>query len=266
MLKEPNELVLESVQKPEEPIELDYKDVFCVFAGILLIAGTLYGEIALFVYGHWFAGIFFMGPAIFLLMFGVLLILGIEDKKPKTIRVNRRMLEAGVFGEKLVAGILSKLNDKWYVFNDIVVNDAQIDHVLVGPKGIFCIETKTWASCAVTPDGKWWEWDRRDRMWHPAHINPAEQNWFHIKALKKLLGDSFIHSIIVLAHPRPRLSIGVKTAEPGHARICRHTELLSVITENERTLSSEQIKKLVENLTEVCISPAENASLQQLSL
>ncbi|NSW84163.1 MAG: NERD domain-containing protein [Syntrophothermus sp.] len=64
------------------------------------------------------------------------------------------MFEAGVFGETLVSGILSKLSNEWYILNYVIINDAQIDHVLVGPKGMFCIETKTWTSCALTPNGR----------------------------------------------------------------------------------------------------------------
>lgn len=217
----------------------------------------------MFVNGHWFAGIFFLGPALMLLMFGLICVFSVEEKKPKATRVNRRMLEVGIFGEKLVADTLAKLSDEWYVFNDVIINDAQIDHVLIGPKGIFCIETKTWASCAITPDGRWWKWNKGDRMWHPAHVNPAEQNWFHVKALKKLFQDAYIHSIIVLAHPKPRLSIAVETVEPRHTRICRHTELLSIITENERTLSNEKVQGIVEKIADACISSSTKAEVHK---
>lgn len=50
----------------------------------------------------------------------------------------------GAVGERIVAETLSKLPAGWHVFHSIPVGkkDADVDHVVVGPGGIFTINTK----------------------------------------------------------------------------------------------------------------------------
>ncbi len=49
-------------------------------------------------------------------------------------------------GEKAVGQFLESLREKGYqVFHDIVTDDFNVDHVLIGPAGVFTIETKTWS-------------------------------------------------------------------------------------------------------------------------
>lgn len=48
-------------------------------------------------------------------------------------------------GEKAVGQFLDGLRQKGYqVFHDIIADDFNVDHVLIGPAGIFTVETKTW--------------------------------------------------------------------------------------------------------------------------
>lgn len=64
-------------------------------------------------------------------------------------------LRLGLMGERLVAGKLEELAvNGHYVYHDAVAQGAQsafnIDHIVVGPSGIFAVETKT----RRKPDGK----------------------------------------------------------------------------------------------------------------
>ena len=55
-----------------------------------------------------------------------------------------RQLSLGLRGEKVVGQCLERLRAKGYdVFHDIVGDGHNIDHALVGPGGVFVIETKT---------------------------------------------------------------------------------------------------------------------------
>ncbi len=55
-----------------------------------------------------------------------------------------RNLQLGRDGERVVGQMLEELREKGYrVFHDIPGEDFNVDHVLVGPAGIFVIETKT---------------------------------------------------------------------------------------------------------------------------
>jgi hypothetical protein len=68
------------------------------------------------------------------------------------IRQNReeeQTLEAGARGESQTARQLAdSLDNTNYLFNDIILRNgfqrAQIDHLVVGPRGVFVVETKNW--------------------------------------------------------------------------------------------------------------------------
>lgn len=55
-----------------------------------------------------------------------------------------RQIRQGRDGERAVAQSLEWLRvSNFFVFHDIPNGDANVDHVLIGPKGVFTIETKT---------------------------------------------------------------------------------------------------------------------------
>lgn len=70
-------------------------------------------------------------------------------------RGERRMenFYKGARGEERVAGILGGLPDAYHVFNDFVAGHAHVDHVVVGPAGVFAIETKFWRGKVTLEDG-----------------------------------------------------------------------------------------------------------------
>jgi len=57
--------------------------------------------------------------------------------------------------EAVVAWVLEDLDDKWHVFNSIKLESQyDLDHVLIGPGGLYCISTKSNTGHYVgTPDG-----------------------------------------------------------------------------------------------------------------
>ena len=59
----------------------------------------------------------------------------------------------GARGEERVAGILESLPDSYHVFNDFVAGGAHVDHVVVGPAGVFAVETKYWRGTVTIEDG-----------------------------------------------------------------------------------------------------------------
>ena len=45
----------------------------------------------------------------------------------------------GAEGEKIVSDILETYPDNWYIFNDMRIGTAQIEHIVVCPKGVYTI-------------------------------------------------------------------------------------------------------------------------------
>lgn len=51
----------------------------------------------------------------------------------------------GARGEEMVASELARLPSTWTIFNGLILPDGRdVDHVAVGPQGVFVIETKHW--------------------------------------------------------------------------------------------------------------------------
>ena len=60
----------------------------------------------------------------------------------------------GARGEERVAAGLAALGGEWHVFNDFAFGAFRVDHVVVGPGGVFAVETKNWNGQVTLEDGK----------------------------------------------------------------------------------------------------------------
>ncbi|MCL4430435.1 MAG: NERD domain-containing protein [Chloroflexi bacterium] len=70
-----------------------------------------------------------------------------------------RIFSGGWEGEKQVAKLLSsKLNDDYYLLNDLYLRDGggDIDHIVLGPNGVFVLETKNWSG-SISCNGDEWQ-------------------------------------------------------------------------------------------------------------
>jgi hypothetical protein len=65
----------------------------------------------------------------------------------------RKNWRKGAAGECMVADVLAALSDDYSVINDVTTASGNLDHIVVGPTGLFSIETKNWRG-RVTADGK----------------------------------------------------------------------------------------------------------------
>ena len=62
-------------------------------------------------------------------------------------------------GEKQVAKLLSNtLSDDYYLLNDLYLRDGggDIDHIVLGPNGVFVLETKNWSG-SISCNGDEWQ-------------------------------------------------------------------------------------------------------------
>ncbi len=80
--------------------------------------------------------------------------------KASKTRERLRILRQGRDGEKVIGQCLERLREGGYrVLHDIVGDGFNIDHVLIGPTGVYTIETKTISkpakgSCEIVYDGE----------------------------------------------------------------------------------------------------------------
>jgi Nuclease-related domain len=110
-------------------------------------------------------------------------------------RLKRRQDDyLGFFGERIVADCLEPLKEKgWFIFHDLQCVGAtgpfNLDHVAVGPGGIWVIETKTWRKGNVRPGMKdyevtfdgtkiiWPHWDDSDSVGQASNNARWLQDW-----------------------------------------------------------------------------------------
>ena len=85
-----------------------------------------------------------------------LIVLGIGKWSiPKLDEIERDRLnwQRGTNGEISVADELSRFPNEFRVINDIATTSGNLDHVVVGPTGVFILDTKNWRG-VVSADGR----------------------------------------------------------------------------------------------------------------
>ncbi|MBT9539367.1 nuclease-related domain-containing protein [Thiobacillus sp.] len=100
-------------------------------------------------------------------------------------------IKQGIEGEKAVGQFLERLRESGYhVFHDLIGTGFNVDHVLIGPGGVFTIETKTWSKPLrgdpmIKFDGEQITVDGREPERDPVIQARAQAAW-----LKGLLAES----------------------------------------------------------------------------
>ncbi|MBW8364757.1 MAG: NERD domain-containing protein [Rhizobium sp.] len=102
-----------------------------------------------------------------------------------------RAIKQGIEGEKAVGQYLERMRESGYqVFHDLIGTGFNVDHVLIGPAGVFTIETKTWSKpsrgeAKIRFDGEQLLTGGREPERNPVVQARAQSSW-----LKGLLAES----------------------------------------------------------------------------
>jgi hypothetical protein len=167
------------------------------------------------------------------------------------------ILTAGMAGEQLVANELGRaLDDDWMLLRGYRNLSGEIDHLLLGPRGLFAMEVKH-RNATVYVDGDDWRFDKYDRFGNLVEQgritdrggrSPSRQVNDSADELQRFLNrrrqQVTIQCIVILTHPRSKLG--------------SHRDLtVSVAT------SMEFVLELVNGSPSV-LQPAQLTELQQL--
>lgn len=135
----------------------------------------------------------------------VVFIIAVAFATYKTLSVRKQMLRLRMArdGERAVGEFLEKLRaDGYQVFHDLVGDGFNLDHVLIGPAGVFTIETKTYSKpekgkAEITFDGKSIKIGRWAPPRNPVIQARAQVGWLS-SLLKETTGRDFpVHPVIV---------------------------------------------------------------------
>jgi len=127
-------------------------------------------------------------------------------------------IRAGIAGEQLVATDLGRaLGDDWTLLRGYRNRRGEIDHLLLGPRGLFAIEVKN-LNATVHIDGDRWRADKYDNYGNLVEQrmiadrrgrSPSEQLNEPAAELERFLHDRgqpvTVQRIVVLTHRRSRL-------------------------------------------------------------
>jgi len=159
----------------------------------------------------------------------------------------------GIEGENSVTQVLkSKLDDDYYLVNDVLyINDRgnteNIDHIVLGPNGIFAIETKHYNG-KITCKGSYWQ------IPFPFGRSPSSQAKGNASWVSKAIRASgvfetsnvWVEPIVVFSNP----DVELETIDP-EVEVVTLDKLVNSITsydDNGYNFSPEQLKLMGEGI------------------
>lgn len=219
--------------------------VFLRPLALLILIGTIAGVAWLLLTGRTPAAIVGVGAGgLALLLIGVL---GVAGPSEREVAIKR----AGAAGEAVLPRLLRTLPDTFTLLNGVPVpgSRADIDHVLVGPSGIWAIEAKHHVGM-VQCVGDAWGYSRLGPggVPQPGHIgNPSQQARRAADALGSYLGQRGVRHgvepLVVFTHPRVELDV-----EQPTVRILRAADVAPLVARASRPLQPAAVATIVEAL------------------
>jgi len=93
---------------------------------------------------EWYRWINEMPPRPLAISFAAMIVIAYSGYKISKYKKQIEKLKSALKGERAVSEYLDRFRAKGFrLFNDVVAGDFNIDHILIGNKGIYTIETKT---------------------------------------------------------------------------------------------------------------------------
>ncbi len=162
----------------------------------------------------------------------------------------------GMRGEAKVADALEGLDNSWYCFNDVLLQQGagNLDHIIIGPPGVFVLETKNYSGEIVCEGDDWYVKGRRTgyssgrRRYYTfkRHIgSPSLQAKRNAAILGGLLGakgiSAWVRPLVVFSDPWVKLRVKKPTVD-----IVMVEDLVRYFHERTPALSDEKVKLLSE--------------------
>lgn len=155
-----------------------------------------------------------------------------------------KQLKQGIDGEKAVGQFLERLRESGYqVFHDVVGDDFNVDHVIIGPAGVFTIETKTISKpmrgeVKIHFDGEHILINGKSMERNPVHQAKAQATW-----LKKILRETTereyrVRPVVVF----PGWYIDQKASSFREIWVLEPKAFLKFLEKEPSVLSAEEIK------------------------
>jgi hypothetical protein len=162
-------------------------------------------------------------------------------------RINFRK---GATGELQIASILERFPDDYRVIHDLKTDYGNIDHVIVGPSGVYVIDTKNWRG-VVAADGN----GELLLNGHPIkkpEVRNLSRTIMNIKEKVKTLSGAVPYVQGVLAFPSAR--VDAKWGTTGRIHCLRDEQLYDYIIESKKT--KKLCKKEIDSVSQAFLALA----------
>lgn len=215
--------------KPAEFLRSQLRLRIAVFAATISVAGVL----ALMGVWWW--------PATFLAL-GLLFVLQRLAGKGRVLDPER--LRRGISGEEAVADALAGLPSSYWVLHGVSTGHGDVDHVVIGPTGVFALETKAW-------DGKFYR--SRGQLYcngKPAEhvLRQARGAAGQVRELLLAAGiDEWVEAVVVAA----RASVSRSPVRFRKSYVISIKDLVGFVTDRPHSLSSSTVLRAKTTLMHV---------------
>lgn len=210
----------------------NFRQMISLYLAVIFAYGCCMG-FWLAKYRNWFGWVIFLvGIAL------VALTRRFIDRPANALAKQRIKYLRGGQTEALVAWLLQDLPNDWHIFNGIkLAADWDIDHVVVGPVGLFCISTKGWRGLiACGGDGRLTYNNKPTEL---LRQTTGQAMQLHDR-LQAMMGADVPFVQAVLALP---LAFIACLRQQGRVLVVHQDELLDAIELGSKKLSASQIDR-----------------------
>jgi hypothetical protein len=155
------------------------------------------------------------------------------------VHTEERAWRVGAKGEQLVAGQLERLGPSWHVIHSVTLSETgtDLDHLVIGPAGVFCLNTKS------HPDAKVWvAGDTFLVNGHRPEHNYVRASRSEGRKVSRVLTaacgfDVAVQPVVVVVN-----AAGLEVKEqPVDVRICSRRRIIEWLRSQPQVLSLEQV-------------------------
>lgn len=217
----------------------------------------------------WMAGgilLFLAGPAFTKPMYSLfgLLIVSVSAMVMRRTSRELEVLGVGLAGEKEAEEAFSNLPGEYVIYSDLEIEAdgkvSQVDHVVVGPTGVFVVETKNVYGRVVgnADDADWTQFKTTEsgHVYEKQMYSPVKQVGTHVYRLAERLKEEQIHvwvqGIVYFVHPDTKVEMTGFSKIPVFSAGDEGTEKLMdfILASNRKPLSKEIRERIGEVLSD----------------
>jgi len=154
----------------------------------------------------------------------------------------------GAGGEYDVGVVLSRLPQEFHVFNGLGFYAGDVDHIIVGPTGVFVVETKNHSGTISLRGGRLC---RNGELLNHDFVHQATSEAMYVKGRLKPQVPCHVRPLVVFV----RAKVRVRTAVEG-VRVVALSSLIDAIVGRVPSLSPEDIRRYTGRLESLDIAVA----------